>query len=153
MILTSAEKRLILAQNYNQYSNKNAAKQPSYYMMLKDAVLSYVTHYRADFTKHDRNFFRRNPNGCFLYGMRISGTDIINLDADVWRFDAEGERYTPEETVESKETAILWLTTYNKVFYLGYTFADGIERDNRPFRTLTKIDKSDCIRIINQIDV
>jgi len=34
-------------------------KRRTFYMLLKPIVLDYVTHFREDFTKHDRAYFRR----------------------------------------------------------------------------------------------
>jgi len=153
-ILTLSEQRRLRAVWFNQTSNKNPNKHPTYYMMLKKPVLDYVKHYTADFTQHDREFFRKNPFGCFLYGMRETGTDIINLDKEVWLRDREGKEYTKEDTKEAKKVCKLWLTNHNKRFFLGYTLTgDKYCKPGEGIRTLTEITKEDCIRYIDSIEV
>lgn len=137
-----------------QHSRNAAVKQKTFYMMLKPYVLPFVSHYTTDFTEHDKRFFRKNPNGRFLFGMRNTGTDIVNLDKKVWVY-ASGDTVkvgnenvnldsiSPEAQKQiDKESCILWLTTYNQRFFVGRTSATGC-------RTLTEVSREYCIDIIN----
>lgn len=50
--------------------------EKSYYQQLKPVVLSYVEHFKTDFTVHDKKSLR-GYKGEFYYGIRKTGTDIF----------------------------------------------------------------------------
>jgi len=102
-------------------------KRKSYYKQLKPHVMGFVEHYIEDFTVHDRAYFRKHPDGRFLYAMRVTGTDICNLDG--WD-DMDDELKVVSghlwgnpmktEKQDQKEFAKTWMTTFNKRWFHGY---------------------------------
>lgn len=50
--------------------------EKSYYQQLKPVVLSYVEHFKTDFTVHDKKSLR-GYKGEFYYGIRKTRTDIF----------------------------------------------------------------------------
>ena len=76
----------------------------SYYQQLKPIVNKEVKNYKEDFTKFDREVLF-NYTGSFLYAVRDCGTDIVLLNKEFNHNQIEFNK--------------IWLTTYNKKFFLG----------------------------------
>ena len=57
----------------------NTDLKNSYYGQLKKLVLPKLTHFQTDLTELDRKALYRF-SGSFVYGYRVSGTDLYKLD-------------------------------------------------------------------------
>uniref|UniRef100_A0A6M3LWP8 Uncharacterized protein n=1 Tax=viral metagenome TaxID=1070528 RepID=A0A6M3LWP8_9ZZZZ len=119
-------------------------KQRTFYQQLKPEVMAYVKYWRDDFLTHDRDFFRRNPDGRFLLAMRESGTDIVNLEGWEELSEVVTEDDRDNDGLSEKERArhicTVWSTTHNKRFFHGYTVEGS--------RTIEEISKQEAIGIL-----
>ena len=133
-------------------------KIKTFYQLLKPIVLKYVIHYRDDFLIHDRKYFRKHPDGQFLMAIRTTGTDIVNLDPDIWDELSETMSETNgdpaavlisehphllSEKERSRQTCIAWSTTYNKRFFYGH--------GRNIHRVIREITKTEAIEILNSV--
>lgn len=101
----------------------------TYYMQMKPYFAETVTHYKEDFLIHDRAWFRNNKGKSFLWAIRPTGTDILNLEGwdEGWppinpvnESSSLGENRIVTAKEEQKEFARTWMTTYNKRWFHGH---------------------------------
>jgi hypothetical protein len=110
---------------------------PDTYNQLFNIVGDYVTHYRTDLTKHDREALQ-DYKGPFIYGYRATGTTLLKLHDNLSEYYKPG-REPNEKDNEEVRSLIVYISgpLCNKYFlhYDGKQFKKITEEKSRAIYT------------------
>ena len=113
----------------------------NYYEQLEPIVLPYLTHFQNDFLVHDKKIFDGDVNE-FIYGIRDSGTDIIQF------------KFNEDMTPEQREAYVSWVTrdTNDRFFYGKDGIITEVSREEAENLYLDYVKKSEKQRKVKITD-